>query len=39
MRLTLCYLSAYTDPDGKDSNRAKRDLNTAKKLAYTCYQL
>lgn len=39
MRLTLCYLPAYTDLNGKDSDRAKRDLQTAKKLAYTCYQL
>lgn len=32
-------LSAYTDPSGIDSSRAKRDLKTAKALTYTCYQM
>ncbi|KAL7553843.1 hypothetical protein ACHAWF_017442 [Thalassiosira exigua] len=32
-------LSAYTDPDGLDSARAKRDLRTARALTYTCYQM
>mmetsp|Transcript_38249 Transcript_38249/g.58081 ORF Transcript_38249/g.58081 Transcript_38249/m.58081 type:complete len:302 (-) Transcript_38249:229-1134(-) len=32
-------LGAYTDPKGFDSFRAQRDLQTAKALAYTCYQM
>lgn len=32
-------LGAYTDPDGMSSPRATRDFNTAKALAYTCYQM
>jgi mannosyl-oligosaccharide alpha-1,2-mannosidase len=32
-------LGAYTDPDGISSPRAERDFNTAKALAYTCYQM
>jgi len=32
-------LGAYTDPEGLDSRRARRDLKTAKALAYTCYQM
>jgi len=32
-------LGAYTDPNGLDSPRAKRDLQTGKALAYTCYQM
>eukprot|EP00586_Coscinodiscus_wailesii_P008937 CAMPEP_0172524404 /NCGR_PEP_ID=MMETSP1066-20121228/294170_1 /TAXON_ID=671091 /ORGANISM="Coscinodiscus wailesii, Strain CCMP2513" /LENGTH=177 /DNA_ID=CAMNT_0013307529 /DNA_START=134 /DNA_END=667 /DNA_ORIENTATION=+ len=35
----LLALGAYTDPNGMDSDRAKRDLGTAKDLAYTCYQM
>jgi hypothetical protein len=32
-------LGALTDPLGKDSPRAKRDLSIAKALMYTCYQV
>ena len=32
-------LSAYTDPLGLDSVRAQRDLQTARALTYTCYQM
>ena len=32
-------LSAYTDPKGLESDRAQRDLRTAKALTYTCYQM
>jgi mannosyl-oligosaccharide alpha-1,2-mannosidase len=32
-------LGAHTDPRGKDSPRAKRDLAVAKALMYTCYQM
>jgi hypothetical protein len=32
-------LSAYTDPLGLDSPRARRSLRTARALAYTCYQM
>merc|ERR1712129_448831 len=32
-------LGAYTDPNGLESDRAQRDLKTAKALAYTCYQM
>jgi hypothetical protein len=32
-------LGAYTDPLGVDSPRARRDLKTARSLAYTCYQM
>ena len=32
-------LSAYTDPLGLDSSRARRDLRTARALTYTCYQM
>jgi hypothetical protein len=32
-------LSAYTDPLGLDSPRARRDLRTARALTYTCYQM
>ena len=32
-------LGAYTDPDGVDSPRARRDLKTARALTYTCYQM
>lgn len=32
-------LGAYTDPNGLDSPRAQRDLQTGKALAYTCYQM
>lgn len=35
----LLALGAYTDPNGLDSVRAERDLETGKKLAYTCYQM
>jgi len=35
----LLALGAYTDPLGLDSERAQRDLNTARKLTYTCYQM
>jgi Glycosyl hydrolase family 47 len=32
-------LGAYTDPKGLESDRAQRDLQTAKALTYTCYQM
>ena len=32
-------LGAYTNPDGIDSERSKRDLGVAKALMYTCYQM
>mmetsp|Transcript_30085 Transcript_30085/g.63841 ORF Transcript_30085/g.63841 Transcript_30085/m.63841 type:complete len:167 (+) Transcript_30085:393-893(+) len=32
-------LGAYTDPKGMDSDRARRDLRTARALTYTCYQM
>lgn len=35
----LLALGAYTDPQGLDSERAVRDLRTAKALTYTCYQM
>ena len=35
----LLALGAYTDPGGLQSPRAQRDLKTAKKLTYTCYQM
>merc|ERR1719162_466204 len=35
----LLALGAYTDPLGLESERAKRDLKTARALAYTCYQM
>jgi mannosyl-oligosaccharide alpha-1,2-mannosidase len=35
----LLALGAYTDPLGMDSPRAQRDLQTAKALTYTCYQM
>lgn len=35
----LLALGAYTDPQGLDSDRAQRDLKTAKALTYTCYQM
>ncbi len=35
----LLALGAYTDPRGLESERAQRDLQTAKRLAYTCYQM
>lgn len=35
----LLALGAFTDPKGFGSERAQRDLKTAKALAYTCYQM
>ena len=35
----LLALGAYTDPDGLDSERAQRDLQTGKALTYSCYQM
>ena len=35
----LLALGAYTDKDGLDSERAQRDLKTAKALTYSCYQM
>lgn len=32
-------MGAYTDPLGIQSERAQRDLKTAKALTYTCYQM
>lgn len=34
----LLALGAYSDPLGLDSDRAQRDLQTGRALAYTCYQ-
>eukprot|EP00979_Chaetoceros_neogracilis_P014933 scaffold5074_cov123-Chaetoceros_neogracile.AAC.1 len=36
---SLLALGAHTDPLGVDSERAKRDMKTAKDLTYTCYQM
>jgi len=35
----LLALGAYTDPLGPESERAKRDMKTAKAITYTCYQM
>lgn len=35
----LLALGAYTDPNGLESPRAQRDLQTARALTYTCYQM
>jgi mannosyl-oligosaccharide alpha-1,2-mannosidase len=35
----LIALGAYTDPLGQESERAKREMKTAKALTYTCYQM
>jgi len=35
----LLALGAYTDPEGLNSERARRDLKTAKALTFTCYQM
>jgi len=35
----LLALGAYTDPQGLSSQRAQRDLQTAKDITYTCYQM
>lgn len=35
----MLALGAHTDPLGVDSERAKRDMKTAKDLTYTCYQM
>ncbi|KAG7372160.1 glycosyl hydrolase family 47 protein [Nitzschia inconspicua] len=35
----LLALGAYTDPLGLHSERAQRDLKTAKAITYTCYQM
>ena len=35
----MLALGAYTDPTGFQSQRAQRDLKTAKALTYTCYQM
>jgi len=35
----LLALGAYTNPDGLDTKTAQRDLETAKALTYTCYQM
>ena len=32
-------LGAFYDPDGFQSARAQRDLQTAKAITYTCYQM
>ena len=32
-------LGAYTDPRGRDSPRARRDLRMGQALGYTCYQM
>ena len=34
----LLALGAYSDPLGQESERAKRDMKTAKAITYTCYQ-
>lgn len=35
----LLALGAYTDPRGLESERAQRDLKTARGITYTCYQM
>ena len=35
----LLALGAYTDPTGLESDRAQRDLKTARALIYTCYEM
>lgn len=35
----LLALGAFTDPLGQNSERAKRDMRTAKAITYTCYQM
>jgi len=35
----LLALGAHTDPLGPDSQRAQRDMKTAKAITYTCYQM
>ena len=35
----MLALGAYTNPEGIDSIRSKRDLSIAKALMYTCYQM
>jgi len=35
----LLVLGAWTDPKGFKSDRAQRDLKTARAMAYTCYQM
>jgi mannosyl-oligosaccharide alpha-1,2-mannosidase len=35
----LLALGAYTDPNGLQSERAQRDLKTAKAFTYSCYQM
>jgi len=35
----LLALGAYTDPLGLESERAQRDLRSAKAITYTCYQM
>eukprot|EP00588_Corethron_pennatum_P001611 CAMPEP_0194286482 /NCGR_PEP_ID=MMETSP0169-20130528/32653_1 /TAXON_ID=218684 /ORGANISM="Corethron pennatum, Strain L29A3" /LENGTH=577 /DNA_ID=CAMNT_0039032943 /DNA_START=313 /DNA_END=2046 /DNA_ORIENTATION=- len=35
----LLALGAYTDPGGLESERAQRDLQLAKDITYTCYQM
>lgn len=35
----LLALGAYTDPNGIESERAQRDLKTARAVTYTCYQM
>ena len=37
--LGLLALGAYTDPNGIESERAQRDLKTARAVTYTCYQM
>ena len=35
----LATIGAYTNPNGLESERAQRDLKTAKALTYSCYQM
>ena len=35
----LLALGAHSDPLGMDGARARRDLETAKAVTYTCYQM
>ena len=35
----MLALGAYYDPRGMESERARRDMKTAKAITYTCYQM
>ena len=38
-KIGLLALGAYSDPNGINSERAQRDLKTARAVTYTCYQM